>query len=78
MVEADQGEGEESPEDEGVEEAREWALADDLGLAEDFPEEIPSAFADMGEMKAGIFARLEDLVEDDAETLPEEPGGGED
>jgi hypothetical protein len=58
VVERDEREGEEAPEDEGVGDAGQRALADDFGLAEDFPEEIPDALADGEEMEAGVFARL--------------------
>jgi hypothetical protein len=43
------------PEDEGVGQAGKRAFADDFGLAEDFPEEIPDALADGEEMEAGSF-----------------------
>ncbi len=55
VVEADQGEGEESPEDEGVGEAGERALTDDLALAEDLPEEVPDAAADGVEGEVRVF-----------------------
>src|SRR5487761_2040218 len=48
------------------------ALANDLGLTENFPEKIPHATADREEMKAGILLRLEDFVEDGAEAPPKE------
>jgi len=59
-----------------VGEAGERALADDFGLEEDFPDEVADALGDGEEVEAGIFFRLEDLVEDDAEAEPEGPGGG--
>lgn len=78
MVERDQGEGEEGPEDECVGEAGERALADDLGLGCNFPEEVSDPLADGEEVEAGVFFRFEDLVEDQAEATPEEVAGGED
>ena len=45
----------EGPEDEGVGEAGERALADDFGLEEDFPDEVADALADGEEMEAGSF-----------------------
>ena len=58
MVERDQGKGAESPEDKGVGEAGEGALADDFCLAHDFPDEVPDASADGGEVEAGVFFRV--------------------
>ena len=55
MVEADEGEGEESPKDEGVGEAGERALAYDFSLAENLPEEVPDAAADGVEGEVGVF-----------------------
>ncbi len=46
MVQRDEGEGAESPEDKCVRDAGEWALADDFGLEEDFRYEVPDAAAD--------------------------------
>ncbi len=77
MVQGDESEGEEAPEDEGVGDAGEGALLDDLGLAEDFPDEVPDAAADWEKTEAGIAARVSDLVNDEAEALPEEGGRGE-
>ena len=76
MVERDQGEGEESPEDEGVGDAGEWALADDFGLAEDFPDEVFDALRDGAEGPAEVFAGGEDVAEDGGEAEEEESGGG--
>ena len=71
MVERDQRKGAEGPEDKGVRQAGERALANDFGLEEHLPDEVPDAFAEGEEMKAGIFLRLQDFVEDDAEAPPE-------
>ena len=72
VVQRDEGEGAESPEDEGVGEAGQGALADDFGLADDFPEEVPDAFADGREAEFGVFSGFEDSLEDWAETTPEQ------
>ena len=67
VVERDQGEGEESPEDEGVGDAGQRALADDFGLAEDFPDEVADAAGDGAEREAEVFAGGEDGAEDGGE-----------
>ena len=77
MIEGDEGEGAESPEDEGVGEAGQGAFADDFRLADDLPEEVPDAAAE-SEVEAGILFRFEDAVENEAETSPEERGGSDD
>lgn len=56
VVEGDDTEGAEAPKEEGVSETGEGAFADDLGLAEDFPEEFAEAGAEGGNGKAGVFA----------------------
>src|SRR6266702_2189841 len=45
VVQRDQRKGQKAPEDERVREARQWPLANHLGLAEHFPEEVPDALA---------------------------------
>ena len=55
MVQRDQRKGAEPPEDEGVGQAGQWPFANDLGLAENLPEEVPDALADGKEMEAGSF-----------------------
>ena len=75
MVERDQREGQKAPEDEGVGQAGKRPFANDLGLAENFPEKVPDAPADGEEVKAGVFAGFEDLVDDHAEAFPEERRG---
>ena len=55
MVQRDEGKSAESPEDEGVSEAREWPLADNFGLAEDFRYEVPDAAADRCKAEACTF-----------------------
>ena len=78
MVEGDQDKGAETPEDQGVGEAGERALADDLGLEGYLPDEIPEAAADGEEAEAGVGLGLEDFAEDYAKTEPETGGGGGD
>jgi hypothetical protein len=71
MIERDQYKGAETPEDEGVGEAGQRTLADNLGLKEHLADKIPDALADGEEVEAGVFLRFEDFVEDDAEAAPE-------
>ena len=71
MVERDERKGEEAPEDEGVREAGKRALANDLGLAEHLPEEVPYPLADGSEVEVGVFAGGEDVAQDAVEA-PEE------
>ena len=71
MVERDEREGKKTPEDEGVGEAGERTLLDDLGLTEDFPEEVPDAFADRRYVEVGIFACSEDVAQDAVEARKE-------
>ena len=80
MVQGHQGESEESPEDEGVGEAGNWALADDLRLEEDFANKRPDAFRDGRERPAQVFASGEDSAQDGGEAQEEKcgRGGGED
>ena len=74
VIEGDESEGAESPEDEGVGEAGERALANDLGLAEDFPEEVPDAFTDGSEAEVRIFSGFENAIEDGGESAEKESG----
>ncbi len=78
MVERNQDKGAETPEDKGVSQAGQRALADDLGLEGYLPEKIPDALADGEEAEAGVWLGAEDFAEDDAETEPETGGGGGD
>ena len=55
MVQRDEGKSAESPKDKGVREAREWPLADNFGLAEDFRYEVPDAAADRCKAEACTF-----------------------
>jgi len=75
VIERDQGECTEGPEDEGVGEAGERALADNLGLAENLPEEVPKALAKMSEMKTGVWFGAENALEDKVKSLPKTPYG---
>ncbi len=76
MVEGDQGEGEESPEDEGMGNAWKRPLADDFGLTQDFPDEVFHALRDGSERPAEVLASGEDVAEDGGETDEEESGRG--
>jgi len=78
VVEGDESEGEESPEDEGVGDAGKRALADDFGLEEDFAGERPDTFGDGAEREAEVFAGFEDGAENRTETIEEERCGGAD
>ncbi len=75
MIERDQGEGEESPEDEGVGQAGERALTDDFGLEEHFAGEGPDAAGDGTEAPAEVFAGGEDVAEDGSEAEEKEGDG---
>src|SRR6185437_7242479 len=72
VVERDQGEGAESPEDERVRQSRQRSLPNDLGLAEDLGEEIPCAPGDMVEVKARVLAGGENPAQDRPEAAPEQ------
>ncbi len=58
VVERDQRKGAEGPEDEGVGQARQRALADDFGLAEHFPDEVADALAEGKRWKPASFLDL--------------------
>jgi hypothetical protein len=77
VVQGNQDEGAESPEDKGMGQAREWPLADDFGLAEDLGNELPNAAADWSELEIGVLFRMEDAAKDRPESLPEERAGSE-
>jgi hypothetical protein len=77
VVERDKREGAEGPEDGGVGESGERALANNFGLEEDFPDEVADAPGDGEEVKAWILFGFEDFREDDAEAAPECPSRGE-
>ena len=72
MVQRDQGEGEESPEDEGVGEAGQRALADDFGLADDFADERPDAVGDRAQGEAEVLLRAKDVAQDRGDAEEEE------
>ena len=78
MVESDEGEGAESPEDEGVRETWEGPLADDFGLTNDFPEEVPHALTDGGDAEVRIFFGMKDAAENRGEAAEEDCGRGDD
>lgn len=71
MVESDQRKGAKGPEDGGVGKTGKRALANDLGLEEDFPDEVTDALAEGEEAEVRIFFRLEDFAEDGAKATPE-------
>src|ERR1017187_172350 len=75
VVESDQGEGTEPPEDEGVRQAGQRALSNDLSLADHLPDEVPDAAADGEQVEVRVFLRAEDLVENRAESPPEGGAG---
>jgi hypothetical protein len=75
VVEGDKRKGAEGPEDECVGEAGEWALLDDLGLAENLPKEVPEALANVRKMKARVGLRAEDALENKMKTPPKAPSG---
>ena len=78
MVQRDQDKGAETPEDQGVGQAGQRALANDFSLEGYLPEKIPEAAADGEEMEAGVGLGLEDFAEYNAKTEPETGGGGGD
>jgi hypothetical protein len=51
------------------------ALADDFGLAEDFPNEVADAAGDGAQRPAKVFAGSEDGAEDGGEAQEEKRGG---
>ena len=67
VVQRDESEGEEAPEDEGVCEAGKRALLDDLGLAEHLPEEVPDPPADRSDVEVGILPSRKDVPQDAGE-----------
>jgi len=75
VVGGDEGEGEESPEDEGVGDAGGGSLLDDFGLAEDLPEEEPDAAAEGVEGEVFVLFCAEDVFQDGEEAVEEEAAG---
>ena len=67
-----------SPEYEGVREAGQGPFADDFGLAEHFPEEVPDALADGRQAEVRVFSGFEDSLENGREAAPEQGGGSND
>ena len=55
VIEGNKGEGEEGPEDKGMSEAGKRSLPDDLGLQEDFPDEVADARSNGEEVETGVF-----------------------
>lgn len=75
VIECDQSECAEGPEDESMGEAGQRALTDNLGLAENLPKEVPQAFSEMGEMKAGVGFGAENALENEVESPAKTPSG---
>ncbi len=71
MIKCYQSKCAEAPENKGMCKTREWALLDDLCLAEDLPEEIPDAAADGSEVKCRVLFGLENFVQNGTKTAPE-------
>ncbi len=76
MVDGDQAERAEAPEDEGVGDAGKRALPDDFGLADHFPKECPGALVDVAEVEVRVALRSPDALPHIAEAKPEAVGGG--
>ena len=76
VIDADEGKRAESPEDKCMREAGQRPLADDFGLAEDFPDEVLDSLCDGPQRPAEVFASLEDVAEDGSEAEEEERCGG--
>src|SRR5262249_41210109 len=76
VIEGDQREGEEAPEDEGVSDAGDGPLGDDFGLKKDFPDEIGDAPREIAEGETGIRFCGRDDRGDSAETSEKKPGRG--
>ena len=71
VVQRDQREGAERPEDQRMRHARKRPLANHFCLAQHLPDEIAHAFADGEEMKIRILFRLQNFAEDGPEAPPE-------
>ena len=67
MIQRDQGEGAESPEDEGVREAGQRALADDFGLAETSQKKSQMRLPTGARLEVGILAGRKDVPQDPVE-----------
>ncbi len=71
MIERDEAEGAKSPEDEGVEKARNGPLLNDLGLADDLPEEVPNPAGQGMQLEVGVRLGLAQERNDDRQTTTE-------
>ena len=76
VIQCNQREGAERPENESVRHAHERPLADHLRLQQHLPDEVPHPFADRKEMKIRIIFRLQNFSEDGPEAPPEPVDGG--
>ena len=72
VIERDEREGAETPEDEGMGNAGERPLPDDLALADYFGEKLPKAMTYGTNPKIGVFLRREDSVQYFLEANPEQ------
>ncbi len=75
VIQGDQCEGAESPENKGVGQSGQGALADDFSLAKHFPEEVPHPLTYGCETKIGVLFGLEDALENGSESPPEKYAG---
>ena len=78
VIQRDQGEGAESPEDKGVGQSGQRALSDDFSLAEHFPEEVPHPLADGRKAEIRVLFGSEDAFENRSESPPKQHSGGDD
>ncbi len=67
----------ETPENKGMSDSGQRALLNDFGLAKHFPEKVPDASAERGEMKIGVLFGMQDTAEDRSDTPREEARGAE-
>jgi hypothetical protein len=78
VIQGDQSEGAESPENEGMGEPGQGSLLDDLSLADHFPEEIPCTASKGGELEVGVFSGVDNFMKNGTEPAPEERSGADD
>ena len=74
MIQGHQRERAKSPKHKGVRDSDERPFADDFGLEEDFPNEIPDAFSDRMQPKIGVRLSFADLAQNPAEAQREPAG----
>ena len=78
VIEGDQREGAEAPEDKGMREPWQWALANHFRLAEDFGKELPDPPPEGRKMEAGILFRFENEINNSTEASPEKRARSDD